>query len=171
MSLGNIIGSLVSRHTARETTDATLDQREKERRQSLAMAELGRRLEVHQQAFSLWYRISDMAFGGQDELIKLLEDAHEWWVNNCLYLSSEARYAFVDSINVAKNRPMLLAEFRRGIDMERDVRNIEELIDENAKRIMKCGRVIEKCADMPGFAQQDMFPKNDSTTGEKTTGD
>jgi hypothetical protein len=65
------------------------------RRVQIAASTWARRLEVHQEAFSLWHRCWSVVHvqdqGKKDETLKKAED---WWFENCLYLSEGTRTSF-----------------------------------------------------------------------------
>lgn len=170
MSLGSLIASLVSRRTAKETTGATLEQREKERRQSLAMSELPERLRKHQEAYVLWFRIRDSKIHNlNDDLLETLEEARNWLINNGLYLDSRARYALWDCIHFAGIYHNTLECSKQAEGVEERKNQSEELKRQFRFIRHECGAIIEKCVDLPGFAQQDMLPDIDPT-GEETSG-
>ncbi len=84
--LGVIIGALITVFSQHQSA-------RDERRHQLRLAALDRRLQAHQEAFSLWRRImNDM--GDAMKLDKTVRDCQEWWNNNCLYLTPDARQAF-----------------------------------------------------------------------------
>jgi hypothetical protein len=65
------------------------------RRVQLAAPTWSRRLQVHQEAFSLWHQCWSVVHEqDQDKKYKILKEAEVWWFNNCLYLSEHARNSF-----------------------------------------------------------------------------
>ena len=87
--LGVITGALIvefSRHTSARD----------ERTHQLRLAALDRRLQAHQEAFALWRGLlADMHDPARiGDAVRKCED---WWNNNCLYLSPDARQAFVQA--------------------------------------------------------------------------
>jgi RNA binding exosome subunit len=72
----------------------------------LRLAALDRRLQAHQEAYTRWRRL---IFRLTDEDIQdLTIKCQDWWENNCLYLSSEARQAFYDAFILAWNHKNLV---------------------------------------------------------------
>src|SRR5689334_15919765 len=61
--------------------------------QQLRLAALDKRLQAHQEAFTLWQRLI-FADRRNDEFSKVVTECQDWWQSNCLYLTSEARSAF-----------------------------------------------------------------------------
>ena len=168
---GAMFGHWLSSRTSKEATRATLDQRESERRQSLAMAALSERLAKHQEAFALWYKMSRKvsANANQDELMKIIAEVREWWIHNCLYLDSRARYALWDCMHDAgmyENTLNVFKEAQRAgkpaIEEEQDMKQDWAFIKRG------CGQIIEACVDIPGFAQRDNFP-DANPNGEAST--
>lgn len=66
---------------------------ELDRRHRLTVAALEKRLEVHQQAYSLWRKIIHKLFK-KEELHDVLIECQEFWDSNCLYLGEKAREEF-----------------------------------------------------------------------------
>jgi len=66
----------------------------------LKLAALDKRLEKHQEAFTLW---RNLLFSLRDEVkIKTaIDESEKWWDKNCLYLSDEARSAFHTALILA----------------------------------------------------------------------
>jgi hypothetical protein len=103
----------------------------------LRMAALDRRLQAHQEAFSLWRRL---LFSVHSEHVgRIVAECQEWWTNNCLYLEAEARDAFNTAFFNAHHHASLL--------QSGDVK----LIKENFDAIRKTGDVLLKAAQLPGF--------------------
>lgn len=66
----------------------------------LRMAALDRRLETHQQAFTLWHRLAINVF--KQELVnQVATECQEWWSKNCLYLDTKSRDAFLKAVRAA----------------------------------------------------------------------
>lgn len=60
---------------------------------SLKLAALDKRLEKHQEAYSLWQDLLRSMPDKERTLGKVLE-CQEWWKQNCLYLGDKARESF-----------------------------------------------------------------------------
>jgi len=70
---------------------------QEDRSHQMKMAALEERLNAHQRAYALWRKMvfSSNVDGSLDEIVL---EAQEWWENNCLYLTEEARNAFLKRI-------------------------------------------------------------------------
>ena len=75
-------------------------------RQSAWVAALDKRLEKHQEAFTLWRNLL-FSLRDEDKIGTAIDESQKWWNKYCLYLSDEARSAFHTAIILAWN-PMLV---------------------------------------------------------------
>jgi hypothetical protein len=84
------------------------------RRVQVGAATWSKRLQAHQEAFSLWHQCWGVVYE-QDESEKkeVLGKAQEWWLDNCLYLSEDARNSFRRMI-MAVNMHSEILEMGRG---------------------------------------------------------
>ncbi len=74
-------------------------------KKELKIAALDKRLEAHQQAFTLWRELLSYAHD-EDHHMDYVLKCQDWWNHNCLYLDSESRKAFrsaYSSVNLHKN--------------------------------------------------------------------
>ena len=74
-------------------------------RHQLRLAAVDRRLQAHQEAYALWRKL---IFTSQDSIHTVVIECQDWWNNNCLYLSHEAREAFRDAFFAAHTHDDLL---------------------------------------------------------------
>ncbi len=65
----------------------------------LRMAALDRRLQAHQEAFTLWREI--LGATHTEGIGKVVIKCQEWWEKNCLYLEPKVRDAFVAAYSAA----------------------------------------------------------------------
>jgi hypothetical protein len=79
----------------------------------LRLAALDRRLKAHQQAFTLWQELDRNKT--TDKIDSVILECQKWWDNNCLYLDTHARMAFIEAIHAARNHNNLLKCVVRGI--------------------------------------------------------
>jgi hypothetical protein len=79
------------------------------RRIQLAATTWARRFQTHQEAFCLWHQCWSVVHE-QDQKRKdqTLNEASEWWLKNCLYLSEEARNSFARMISSARMHKLFL---------------------------------------------------------------
>ena len=137
--LGVIIGSVVTSGTTLLTARET-------RKQQFALAALDKRLNVHQAAYTLWQRIiADVHH--KCRIGEVVNEANDWWNNNCLYLDAVSREDFRACLLSASNHSALLEEPR---DKE-----IEKMIKENWAIIMKPGQTLPAGVSLPGLGEQE----------------
>ena len=84
--IGVLVGSLISSFVQYAMSEANM-------RQQLRLAALDKRLQVAQEAMTLWNRLRTANEKEADEL-NVLQDCKHWWDTNSLYLTAEARNAF-----------------------------------------------------------------------------
>ena len=80
----------------------------------LKLAALDKRLQKHQEAFTLWRELYFSLFNKNTD--KTVRECQEWWNKNCLYLGNDARAAFYKAFSLAvgfKNIPMDETKERR----------------------------------------------------------
>lgn len=80
---------------------------EADRMQQLRLAALDKRLQAHQEAYTLWRHLLFADKRGA-EIHEVVKECQDWWEGNCLYLSSEARQAFLRSYLSAHEHANLL---------------------------------------------------------------
>jgi hypothetical protein len=112
-------------------------------KQQLRLAAIDRRLQAHQEAFTLWRKLLSSVH--TDAVAKVVLECQEWWDNNCLYLGAEARAAFNTAYRSAFNHR----------DFLRDRANVE-LIKANWKDIADAGEVIVRGAELPPLGEKEM---------------
>jgi hypothetical protein len=112
-------------------------------RHQLRLAALDRRLQAHQEAFTLWRKLLSKAHKA-DEIGNFVMDCQDWWDKNCLYLSPEARLAFRTAYQSAFDHKDFLTD-----------KSNTELIRENWKRIEYAGNAIVQGAELPPLGDQE----------------
>jgi len=73
----------------------------------LRMAALDRRLQAHQEAYTLWWKVFGAVHDPQ-RIGPAVMECQEWWTKNCLYLNAEARDAFSVAYHAAHNHKDLV---------------------------------------------------------------
>lgn len=108
-----------------------------DRRNQLRLAALERRLEIHQQAYTLWVKLVQSVFDRQ-AVFKVAAECQEWWMSHCLYLEAEPRAAFRQAYMVATDHHEL-------------VRNREsaDLVKQSWATIWKVGELIDRAVELP----------------------
>ena len=84
--LGILVGSIIAGTVQFVVTGTNI-------KQQFRIAALDKRLQAHQDAYALWRRLL-IVDRQTEEVFRLLKECKEWWNNNCLYLSADAREAF-----------------------------------------------------------------------------
>jgi hypothetical protein len=133
---GVIVGALItvaSQHWSGEL----------ERKHQLRMAAAERRLEAHQQAFALWrkliYTVHD-----ENEIHSVVGECQQWWNNNCLYLSPDAREKFRFAYVCAASHK----------DYVKD-RSDSKLVTDNWANITDAGEAIVKGVELPTLGENE----------------
>ena len=75
-------------------------------RHQLRLAAVDRRLQAHQEAFTLWRKV--MAATHTDDIGKVVIDCQSWWEQNCIYLEPGVREAFVTAYGAANDHNSLV---------------------------------------------------------------
>lgn len=106
----------------------------------LRMAALDRRLQVHQEAFTLWREIP----GGvhTEEIGKVVLKCQEWWEKNCLYLEPEVRDAFVAAYSAAHSHHAYV-----------QARAESKILTENWELITKFPNVLFEAIQLPPLTE------------------
>jgi hypothetical protein len=126
--LGVVIGVLMSEYSHKQSA-------REDRRNQLRLAALDRRLQAHQDAYSLWRRIlKDLDTAKIGDTVM---ECQEWWNNNCLYLTPDARQAFVQAYLTASSRAVVMGS--------RDV----NLISREFEIIKRAGELIAQGVELP----------------------
>jgi hypothetical protein len=121
----------------------------------LRLAALTKRLEVHQNAFILWKKIISSVH--HESISDVVIECQQWWNENCLYLTVNAREAFWKSFNSADMHEGLLEENRRlhNADSKKD-------LTDNWEYIMNAGKVIAAGVTLPPTDEQLQIEELDS---------
>jgi len=91
--IGTILGALI-------TTGYQWFWSARERQDKFRLVALEKRLEVHQEGYSIWRKLI-FSLNKTEELSKIVTTGQEWWENNCLYLDEKSRSAFHTSLILA----------------------------------------------------------------------
>lgn len=105
----------------------------------LRLAVVERRFQAHQEAHTLWIRLSQKVHS--DEIGKVVIECQRWWEENSLYLDPNARQAF----RVAYHAAFDHRDLREG-PRDEDHRKI---IEDNWRTIREAGPTIEAAVNLP----------------------
>ena len=109
-------------------------------RHQLRLAAVDRRLQAHQEAFTLWRKV--MAATHTDDIGKVVIDCQSWWEQNCIYLEPGVREAFVRAYGAANDHN----SFVRG-------RVEVSVIQSNWKSITAFPNVLFQAIQLPALSE------------------
>jgi hypothetical protein len=130
-------------------------QEENKQKNRLQLAALDKRLEKHQEAYSLVWKLIKANSGTKKEMDDMVFDCQEWWINNNLYLSKEASQAFRTAYISAID---YYTEYRM---MGKD-RN-SEFTKKCWDNLKKSGEIIQESVALPGLSpenREELLNKN-----------
>lgn len=110
-------------------------------KQQLRLAAVDRRLAAHQEAFAMWRGLMQTVHTPQ--VTEVVRTCQKWWELNCLYLTAEARGAFMQAYTAA-------AGHRQILDGPRDPDTRREA-QANWAVIMKAGLHIVEGVNLPAL--------------------
>lgn len=90
----------------------------RERQDKFRLAALEKRLEVHQEAYTLWLELL-WSVSKSDERIEVISKGQDWWNKNCLYLDSKSMEAFRKALIVATHFELRETSKERGLAFEK----------------------------------------------------
>ena len=113
---------------------------ELDRGQQLKLAALDRRLEAHQQAYTLWRKLlfADKETG---EVYKVVAECQDWWEANCVFLTGDAREAFMRAYRSASDHASFLA-----------IRAEYKLVKETWNDVLRVGDIILEGVHLPSIS-------------------
>jgi len=119
----------------------------------LRLAAIDRRLQAHQEAFTLWREL--FGFTHTNEIGKAVLKCQDWWEKNCLYLEPKVREAFLDAYSAAHTHHAL-------VQGQSDAQSIQE----SWKRITRFPDIVFEATQLPALT--DMERKIVLETNDKT---
>ena len=115
----------------------------------LKFAALEKRLAVHQQAYALWWELMRVS-SKKDQVGDCVIKCQDWFVENCLYLSAEARDAFYGAYMAASIHP----------DLMQGRKSADELTG-NFDKIHRAGSVLVEAVSLPSWGEKEYRPVGD----------
>jgi hypothetical protein len=110
------------------------------RRIQLAATTWAKRLQAHQEAFSLWHQCWSVVHEqDKDRKYQTLKKAEDWWFDNCLYLSEPARNRF-KRMTMSVDMHGAILDIKRNTPKERE--KWEKEINDNWNFIQDTGQTI-----------------------------
>src|SRR5262245_670724 len=122
-------------------------------RGGLRLALVDRRMQAHQEAYALWWRLKSAVYK-PDLINDVTRECQDWWVNNCLYLEPAVREAFRLAFLAASSHA-LLVETRSEMT---DIRT-------SWATIIAPGRLIVESVELPAIAADLEIPPPPHTVG------
>ena len=125
-------------------------------RKELKVAALDRRLEAHQQAFTLWREL--LKHVHNDDCTDYVLKCQDWWDKNCLYLDSKSREAFrVAYMSASRHKDLLQ-------DKCRDRNQLEENWDE----IIRVADALVEGVELPSLGKSELEEINRNGPNNQT---
>jgi hypothetical protein len=148
----------ITREVERIRAEYTAIAEELRARHQLRLAALDKRLQTHQEAFTLWREL----FGAThtDDVGKVVIKCQSWWEQNCLYLEPKVREAFVDAYAAAHTHNSM-------VRARADAKDIKE----SWSRITRLPNLIFESIQLPALSDLEMKAlKPEPRTKEQTGG-
>ena len=123
----------------------------------LRLAALDQRLEAHQEAYALWWKLMGVAHD-KERIGVVIEECQDWWVRNNLYLGAEVRQAFRTAYHSASTYCQIYTELREADSTERQQR--EGVLSESWKSVNDAGEAIVKAVELPSLVEEEHKPLN-----------
>jgi hypothetical protein len=114
-----------------------------ERKDKFRMVAIEKRLAAHQEAFKLWDNLLQVIHLNDEEKIKTLNNAREFWFNNSLYLEKETRKRFLEAIGIVEFYKDKLEIYREEKDKKLKEQKKKDYLSD-WERMMKLPEYIAK---------------------------
>lgn len=109
-------------------------------RHQLRLAAVDRRLQAHQETFTLWRELlSEVHTGKVNEVVLKCQD---WWEKNCIYLEPNVREAFVSAYHAASMHKSLMLNHAEA-----------ETLTENWSLITNFPNAVFKAVQLPALSE------------------
>ena len=132
----------------------------------LRLAALDRRLQAHQEAYTLWRNLVGEVHNEERIADKIMK-CQDWWVKNSLYLDAEARQAFHTAYMSASTYCSIYTELRQASSDERKLR--EDVLAESWKSVNDAGEAIVKAVELPSLGEEEHRTVNPLEDGRANT--
>jgi hypothetical protein len=109
-------------------------------RHQLRLAAIDRRIQVHQEAFTLWRKV--MTDVHTDKVGTVVTDCQSWWEQNCIYLEPNVREGFVTAYRAALDHRSLLRAHEQ-----------PNLIKSNWKKITDFPNILFQAIKLPALSE------------------
>ena len=119
---------------------------ESERIDRYRLSAINERLKAHQQAFEIWYNLSLSIHTEGTSRVEKTNEARDFWVKNCLYLTPKCRSIFNELINLFDLYKDQWSIWREASVEDKKDRSNELISSFNT--IMSVGRIIQEEVDI-----------------------
>jgi hypothetical protein len=134
--LGVLVGALVVEASRASTAEL-------QRLHELRVASIDRRLQVYQQAYSLWRKLI-FAPKDRDKVMEIVIRCEDWWDDNCLYLDEPSRDAFLKAVHAAADH---IAFFLAHED--------STILHQTWKDVLGAGPILVQAAALPSLQDRE----------------
>ena len=135
-------------------------------KRNIRLAALEKRLEVHQKAFGLALTVVSNMFAEGQTRMNIQRSLNEFWENQSLYLTNEARRAFKKGIDFYSNHMVLVEAHRRNPSDD-----YYSQLDERWNYFFALPGIIAKEVDLEAMEQQTLSNDNEQMTPTGLTHD
>lgn len=109
-------------------------------RHQLRLAAIDRRLQAHQESFTLWREL--LGATHTPDVGTIVIKCQTWWEQSCLYLEPEVRHAFVQAYSAAHIHNSLTAD-----------RSNSEAVKQNWNEVMQFPEVLFRAIQLPPLSE------------------
>lgn len=131
-------------------------------RQQLRVAAAERRLQAHQEAFTLWRKLLKRTH--HDDLASVISECQDWWEKNCIFLSPRAREAFANAFFAAHDH-----QTYEGLPRDKDTL---AALQQAWKTMQDAAVAILEGAELPSLGEaeaRDVSPPENADSGARGT--
>jgi hypothetical protein len=129
---------------------------EAERKHSLRMAAVNKRLATHQKAYELWIKLLWSVHS--EEASKVAYECQEWWLKNNLYLEPKSREAFRHAYSAASFHKQIVDAGKFAIQTGTSQPELIKNINNNFETIKRAGEIIEADVALPPLNLEENKP-------------
>lgn len=150
--IGVWIASIISKKERKQKYVIT----ESERIDKYRLSAISERLESHQKAFEIWYNLSMSIHSNETNQMKMSQEARQFWITHCLYLTPKCRTNFDELISLYSSYKLKWLMWREADSKSKRERS-DELVSSFSK-IMSVGRIIQEEVDI-SYTEPELISK------------
>lgn len=125
-------------------------------RHQLRLAALDKRLETHQEAYSLWHQLR-LSLHTESKCTELVIKCQDWWRDHCLFLDAEARHAFLAAYHAAARHGDVVAHWRSLPDETEERILAKTAVEENRDVLDRAGPIIVQGVELPSLGADELL--------------